>query len=191
VATATVATATVATATVATATANDIERPPTEPAETPAETVTITATSAADQETDGVSSRGIGLDMPSWEDVYGKPTREDTLGLIYKDGAFIVIPHGNNNIWHLERNWDEKEAVPFEDAKKLAQGFIPTDSTFIKGYELNISTRVEVFHSDWLATRYPEQMDWTGGSPGDFIITYTINDQEQTISFIITTGNNP
>ncbi len=129
--------------------------------------------------------------MPAWEDVYGKPTGEDTLGFVYKDGAFIVIPHDNNNIWHLERVWDAKEAVPFEDAKKLAQGFIPTDSAFVKGYDLNTSTRVEVFHSDWLATRYPEKMDWTGGAPGDFIMTYTINDEERTISFIITTGNNP
>lgn len=129
-------------------------------------------------------SKGIGLDIASWEAMHGQPTGENPLGYEYQDGAFIVIPQKNHVIWYLERVWNEEQALPLDDAKKIARSFIPKDHQFLGSQQTQ--TLVERYHSPWLTTRFPQEMDWSGGRPGDFVIVYTIQNN-RVISFMITT----
>jgi hypothetical protein len=160
--------------------------PPTATAEPPTATATVapefTATTAPSPTTTlsptaepapTVTSNGIGLDLTTWEEGYGPPEEEESGFFIYKDGAFTIIPHDNENIWYLERTWKENEFFPLEDARKVADGFIPSDSEFIEHIELpEEGKHIDFYRSEWLIERFPEKMGWGEIGPGGFTVTY-------------------
>jgi len=137
---------------------------------TPSPTTTLSPTA---EPAPTVTSNGIGLDLTTWEEGYGPPEEEESGFFIYKDGAFTIIPHDNENIWYLERTWKKNEFFPLEDARKVANGFIPSDSEFVEHIELpEEGKHIDFYRSEWLIERFPEKMGWGEIGPGGFTVTY-------------------
>lgn len=136
-----------------------------------------------------LESSGIGLDRVIWEKTQGASVETDA-GYSYKDGAFLV-EFEDDAIWYLKRMWGDKDALPIEEARDFATRFIPDDSDLVEFGELEGTTVIDWYHSEWLKEQFVSSENiWADSAPGDFTITYTVEDG-RAVSFVITPGNSP
>lgn len=136
---------------------------------------------------DMLESSGIGLDRTFWEETQGTPELTDA-GYSYKDGAFLV-EFKEDAIWYLKRVWGDKDALPIDEARDFAIRFIPDDSDLVEAGELDGTMLIDWYHSEWLKKQFVSSEDiWGNSAPGDFTITYTVEDG-RAVSFVITPGN--
>jgi hypothetical protein len=140
------------------------------------------------------ASGGLGLDRADWERAHGegKPDNPGSpMFFGYEGSKFQVQFSGirSGNVEYIERLWDDRNAVPIEEARKESKQFIPADAKFVRTYTSDSGSTVDLHKSESLKGRFSDE-DWTGGKRGDFIILYR-NQTGRATTFIISTGNNP
>lgn len=134
-------------------------------------------------------SGGMGLTRAQWEGVHGKGTK-DSLYWRYGDTfvGYFSDPAGVETVALLELRW--KPGLTKEEAQAAIRAVSPDDSTLVKAYQTDLGQTVDLFASAWLKDRYQNPDAWVNGEPGQFAVSYHINDGVVT-SAIIGPGNNP
>ncbi len=136
-------------------------------------------------------SNGLGLDRATWESSHGKASEDGTSFLRYENDKFAVMfsasKLGNAN--HIERVYEDRNAVPIADARVESKSFIPADANFVRTYTSRSDSTIDLYTSESLKNRFSES-DFIGGKAGDFIVLYR-NQTGKVTTFIIAIGNNP
>jgi hypothetical protein len=140
------------------------------------------------------TSRGLGLDVPDWERLYGKgpisnanrnyrqfgktlpeaagDTYEYAVTFEYYDAKAF---RGPLRAVVIKRNWGP--AVVTEDvAVNEAKLFMPTDAQLVSTAKTQTGDMVEVYYSAWLAGQVAPE-SWTSNrvDPGTFAVQYSLN----------------
>jgi hypothetical protein len=140
------------------------------------------------------TSRGLGLDAPDWERLYGKgPTSNANssyrmFGKNLPEAAAGTYEYAVTFDYYdrktfkgplravvIKRNWGP--AVVTEDvARNEAKLLMPTDAQLVSTAETQTGDMVEVYQSAWLAGQIPPEL-WTFHrvDPGTFAVQYSLN----------------
>jgi hypothetical protein len=134
---------------------------------------------------------------------YGPP--DDTLPGIYQyANGTLWVSFEEGNVWRLERRLHSHEQLSLAAARQASPQFMPTDSEFIRTYARQQGeadeTIVDVYHSNWLRTRFPAESEpmnnglavsyWGMAQPGTFFVHYTMADVVVT-AYTISVGDAP
>lgn len=157
--------------------------------------------------TPALQSGGLGLIETEWEAKYGEDTNRSAVSPTYEyEGKMLYVDYYNppslfpdGIVQRIERNYDEGDAVPLDNARAEAAHFFPSDAQLIKTYEQparHDMRMVDLYMSPSLAnhippTRYRFDDPWIGGEPGNFIAVYVRNDDGRIRWWYIETGSVP
>jgi len=140
-------------------------------------------------------SGGLGLSREKWEQMHTRGGIGPTANT-YDNGKYWVIFAGSNNIPYVAMPFDRK--LSLEDARVIGESLIPRDSKFVKTYSPiedypePFPVIVDLYFSESLKSRFESDVWWTGGQPGDFIVSYGWISYKETVDVIIVgAGNDP
>ncbi len=141
------------------------------------------------------TSRGLGLDVPDWEGLYGKgnpssanrnyisfgkPLPEAAAGTYEYAVTFQATApgiSGPRRAVDIKRNWGPG-VVTEDTARNAAKGLMPTDAQPVRTEKTQAGDTVEVYSSEWLKGQLPTNM-WQGlgVEPGTFAVQFSLNPQ--------------
>ena len=142
------------------------------------------------------TSRGLGLDVPDWERLYGKgnPSNANrnyiSFGKTLPEAAASTYEYavtfesydrktfgGALRAVVIKRNWGPA-AVTEDVARNEAKLLMPTDAQLVSTAKTQTGDMVEVYQSAWLAGQIPPEL-WTFNrvDPGTFAVQYSLNPQ--------------
>jgi hypothetical protein len=141
------------------------------------------------------SSGGLGVRRNDWERLHGRALVEDLASDVYKvpDQGALILSFHEGNCSMLERH-HAPSAVSLDLARGESRQLIPNDSSLTRTYTSAPANLVDLYHSESLRTRFSKDVEWGGGGPGDFTVSYYNwsgvegNGVEE---FVIRIGNNP
>lgn len=143
-----------------------------------------TATPPRQPPTAVVTSKGLGATVTDWEREHGRPDA----GGDYQNGRYHQFAM-EGTVWRLERSWGNTP-IALAAARTEGKALIPTDAQLVETYRYQDRATVDLYKSEWLKVRLPND-NWTNGEPGNFIIIYRQPSSIQVTSLVIGTGNNP
>jgi hypothetical protein len=136
-----------------------------------------------------IESGGLGLSRSRWERAHGGASSQDSGYVNYTDerGRY-TINFMDDAAGYIKRTYSDAAGVTLEEARSESRNLIPGDSRLIRTYSKG-THQVDLYLSDSLKAIFHED-DWTGGKPGNFIVSYS-SDNGVVKSFVVGLGNNP
>jgi hypothetical protein len=146
-------------------------------------------------------SGGLGLRRAEWESKYGKPTGRAVDGMMayqYEGRKIYAKYHSSGlltqTVREVERTYDN--LVSLEVAKTEAMTFAPSDSSYIRTYDVLLrqsSGVAEQFFSNWIIPKLTENdgvgNPWPSGQPGDITAVYRLEKDNLIRVISIRSGN--
>ena len=143
-----------------------------------------------------IQNQGLGLSKTDWEKLHGPgtPNAPGLPSFQYAQNEYLIIT-ANDRVAQIERRWTTQPVI-LDVAKEESKKLYPTDAKFIKSVETaSNKDYVEVFFSEMAKQAFASVPGttplWSGGSPGNFTVTYRQAANHQIESIVIALGINP
>ena len=111
--------------------------------------------------------------------------------MAYQDGRYRVA-EGDGNLWSVKRRWED--GVGLVEARAEGWGLAPADAPRGETSVSEAGATVDLYLNEILRRRFPDG-DWTGGRPGNFIVTDggygTAPGIDEVTRMVVAIGNNP
>jgi hypothetical protein len=136
----------------------------------------------------GVQSGGLGLTRLEWLSEHGEGKKSPDGYLVYEQKYELLF---SGPCAHYINVLVPDEGWTMSEAKSEAQAMLPGDAALEETYNPagKPELTVELHKSEWLKSQCTDDA-WTGGEPGEFIISYGVSG-DVVKSVLIVTGNNP